>query len=113
MTNIESWIINTQTPEEIKDIASFGCINGTCAELIYYDDTVKFYDRFEDEIWDLLVATSESHGFESVFDFFGSFPKDFKDVFSDKTFKNTLVWFAVDEVCLQIVEDEKYAQFIS
>tara|TARA_R100000149_G_C5813226_1_gene95632 strand:- start:26 stop:361 length:336 start_codon:yes stop_codon:yes gene_type:complete len=111
MTNIESWIINTQTPEEIKDIADYGCINGTCAELIYYDDTAKFYDMYSDEIWDFLISSSESYGFENIFDFF--FNKNFKGAFSDKTFKNTLVWFVVDEVCAQIVEEEKYAQFMS
>lgn len=111
MTNIESWIINTQTPEEIKDIANFGCLHGTCADLIYYDDTVNFYDRFADEIWDLLISTSKSCGFENVFDFF--FNQNFEGVYDDKTFKNALAWFAVEQTCLEILESDKYAQFMS
>ena len=112
MTNIESWIINTQTPEEIKDIAEYGCINGTCAELIYYDDTVKFYDRFSDEIWDLINETSDSLGHDSVFNFFNSWFNR-KQVCSETTFKNALALFAVEQTCLKILENDKYAQFIS
>ena len=38
----------------ISDVATHGCSGGTISELIYYNDTAKFYDQHEAEIWDEL-----------------------------------------------------------
>ena len=43
----------------ISDVATHGCSGGTISELIYYDDTAKFHDKHEDEIWDELITMSE------------------------------------------------------
>ena len=34
----------------ITDVATHGCSGGTISELIYYEDTVKFYNEHEYEI---------------------------------------------------------------
>ena len=46
----------------ISDVANHGCSGGTISELIYYDDTAKFHDKHEDEIWDELITMSEDFG---------------------------------------------------
>ena len=38
----------------ISDVAKHGCSGGTISELIYYDDTVKFHDKHEEEIREAL-----------------------------------------------------------
>ena len=37
-----------------NDILNHGCIAGTVSSLIYYDDTVKFYESFKFEIQELI-----------------------------------------------------------
>lgn len=47
----------------ISDVAEHGCSGGTISELIYYDDTVKFHDEHEDEIWDELNTMADDFGY--------------------------------------------------
>ena len=42
----------------ITDVATHGCSGGTISELIYYEDTVKFYNDHEYEIWHELSNTA-------------------------------------------------------
>ena len=39
--------------DEIKDVATYGCSGGV-SDFIYYYETSKFYDEYEDEILDYL-----------------------------------------------------------
>ena len=39
--------------DEIKDVANYGCSGGV-SDFIYYSETEKFYDKYEDEILDYL-----------------------------------------------------------
>ena len=39
--------------DEIKDVAEYGCSGGVSG-FIYYSETSKFYDEYEDEILDYL-----------------------------------------------------------
>ena len=71
---------------EIKDVANYGCAGGVSG-FIYYSETEKFYDEYEDEISDYL----NDAGFSL---------KNF--VHSDSTIstiKNDLVWCVVECWC--------------
>ena len=102
---IQEWILNTQTLEDIRSINQVGCINGACNELIYYDDTTKFYDCYKYEIWDFLEMEAENQGFKNVLEFMSTWGDYAENVCSDRTFKNLLAWWAVEHVCYQILED--------
>ena len=102
---IQEWILNTQTLEDIRSINQVGCINGACNELIYYDDTTKFYDCYKYEIWDFLGMEAENQGFKNVLEFISAWGDYAENVCSDRTFKNLLAWWAVEHVCYQILED--------
>lgn len=109
MTTIKEWILETQEPEDIVSISDNGCVNGACNDLIYYNDTVKFYYDHKDEIWELLEQESEEFGHNTVFDFMGTWSEYAKNVTSDTTFKNLLAWWSVEHVCNQIIWNEEVA----
>ena len=84
---------------EIKDVANYGCAGGVSG-FIYYHETEKFFDEYEDEIYDYLNDCDMS-----MMDFVhrGS---------TISTLKNDLVWCVVELWCQaqQIVtEMEEYA----
>jgi hypothetical protein len=91
----------------ISDIAKYGCSGGV-AGLTYYKETCAFYDKHKDEIWDLLYDMSEDQNFSIPFlisDFNGA-----RNVSCEDTFKNLLVWWAVEHVARDIensAEDER------
>ena len=90
----------------ISDIAKNGCSGGTISSLIYYDDTVKFHDKYEDEIWEELKTQAEDQGVTIPFlisDFSYSYIKMISDI---KTFKNCLSWW-VCEVIAQRIQSER------
>ena len=107
--NIKEWILETQSADDIKEIAQHGCINGCCNDLIYYDDTTEFYDNHKHEIWDLLEQEADQFGYKSVFEFMGTWSDYAKSVDSDKSFKNLLAWWSVENVCNQIIWNEEVA----
>ena len=109
MDNIKSWVLETQTKEDIQAIAEHGCVNGACNDLIYYDDTSTFYDNHKHEIWEMLEDESLEHGFKTVFEFMGTWSDYAKSVNSDKSFKNLLAWWAVETVCYQLIWSEEVA----
>ena len=88
----------------ISDIATHGCSGGVSG-LTYYTETIAFYDKHKKEIWDMLYDMSEDQGFSIPFlisDFKGS-----RDVSDEDTFKNLLVWWAVETKAREIENDSE------
>jgi hypothetical protein len=72
--------------DEIKDVATYGCEGGVSG-FIYYSETEKFFDEYEDEIYDYLNDCDYSM-------------KDFVTSGSTiRTLKNSLVWCVVELWC--------------
>jgi hypothetical protein len=86
----------------ISDIAKHGCSGGVSG-LTYYTETIVFYDKHKKEIWDMLYDMSEDQGFSIPFlmsDFEGA-----RNVSDEDTFKNLLVWWAVETKAREIEND--------
>ena len=92
-------IIETIDYNEAKEIVNHGCESGVCSQYIYYADTIKFFDNYEDEITDYIVT---------------NFGTDFLvNMFQDsdcylKIYKNNVCWCYVEMICSQIVDKYEY-----
>jgi hypothetical protein len=84
----------------ISDIAQYGCSNGSISELIYYEDTVKFYEKHEEEIWDDLNTVAEDLG--ETIPFMISNWNGCKNITDATTFKNALAWWACENTAYSI-----------
>jgi hypothetical protein len=82
--------------ESLEDVANYGAGSGFPG-FTYYTDTVKFYDEFSDEIWELLVEDARSLGCGSVLEMIAGFGGA-GGCESDTTFKNLLAWYALEAV---------------
>jgi len=72
--------------DEIKDVANYGCSGGVSG-FIYYSENEKFFDEYEDEIYDYLNDCELSM-------------VDFVDTGSTiRSLKNDLVWAVVEAWC--------------
>ena len=83
----------------ISDIATHGCSGGVSG-ITTYAETCAFYDKHKDEIWDMLYDFSQDQGFSIPFlmsDFGGA-----RQVHDEDSFKNFLVWWAVEVTAQQI-----------
>ena len=85
--------------QDCKEIVSHGCESGVCSQYIYYADTIKFFDNYEDEITDYIVT---------------NFGTDFLvNMFQDsdcylKIYKNNVCWCYVEMICSEIVDKYEY-----
>ena len=105
---IKEWVLEKVKDEtlNIKEVVKYGCVNGSVSSLIYYSDTVKFYDEFEGEIWDMLHEENENFGSNNILETIGKF-NGAKNVFSLKQFKNLLAWYAVEETCRKLLDEQE------
>ena len=103
-SSILDWLLDTQDRSTIRDTAEHGCSGGTISELIYYEDTCAFYDKYQDEIWRRLNDMAQDMDCESILHLIATF-KGVKDVGSPLQLKNLLAWWAAEEVCRGICMD--------
>ena len=99
-------IAEEQDGLNIDEVVQHGCVSGIVSSLIYYSDTVKFYDEHEKEIWELLEDHSEDYGCENVLEFIGGF-NGAKNVGDLDQFKNLLTWWAVEETCHHLINERE------
>jgi hypothetical protein len=88
----------------LQDVLQHGCQSGMVLKLIYYNDTCKFYDEFEAEIWDLLTEQAKQLGNANAIEMIGTF-NGAKGVYGSDQFKNLLAWYAYEETARQIAEN--------
>ena len=75
-----------------EDVMRGGCASGIVSDLIYYEDTTAFHDKFEDEIADLV----EEMGYEDL-------PSCLLEMGLNVTqIKNALAWFGFETAIYNI-----------
>ena len=105
MDNAVKEIEDTYSVEEFQTIANHGCSSGVCHQHIYYGDTIRFYDKYEDEILEYIKDT----GLEDEF---------LVDIFrrsnaSINSYKNTVTWCFIEMIASNInwkVEEGDYVR---
>ena len=89
-------IIDTYDYETCKEIVNHGCQSGVCTQHIYYGDTIKFFDTYEDEIIDYIGDTLGSEVNEQLWS---------KNSCNIHGYKNDTVWAFIELVAMHVVDD--------
>lgn len=88
----------------MEDLQRYGCVSGMIGELIYYDDTTKFFDEYKEEINEMLSNVIEGTGC-SMEELFGDkFDKE-DPLVIDYSNKNLLAWFGFEETVNNLYEN--------
>jgi hypothetical protein len=105
---IKDWVLDEVKDGSInlEELVKHGCVNGCVSSLIFYTDTTKFHDKFEEEIWEMLFHDHQEFGFDSIPEYIASFNGS-KNVGSLEQFKNLLAWYAVENVARQILDEQE------
>ena len=95
MNDATKEILSTYDKDELKEIADHGCESGVCSQHIYYGDTIKFYDTFEN---DILETIRDAYDTEILIDLF-------KDADASLTlYKNNVTWAFIEMVAFDAVD---------
>ena len=88
----------------MEELQQHGCISGMIGELIYYDETIKFFDEYKEEINEMLSDVMEGTGC-SIEELFGDkFDKN-DPLILDYSNKNLLAWFGFEETVNKIYDN--------
>ena len=83
------------TRDQLRDVCRGGADAGFPG-FTYNTDAIRFYNRHEEEIYDLLRENADEMGYKSVDELTASFVR--KDMLDDPgTRKVLLAWFALEE----------------
>ena len=90
--------------EEIRDVAEHGCAGGV-SDFIYYHETRKFFNEYEEEIEQELSEMLGDDWMEEIV--------KHKNVTDTMTFKNQCVWIVVESYCQCKLEEHQVSSLIS
>lgn len=94
---ISRWSNYEDKKHIFTDVLNYGCQSGIVGELIYYTDTVRFYQQYRQEINNLLYDTMNGTGLYSPSELFGD-KWDKEDPLAQDTHnQNLLTWFGFEE----------------
>ena len=94
---ISKWGGYSDKKSVFTDVLYHGCQSGIVSSLVWYSDTVAFYNRNRDEINELLYNIMEKIGTYDPLELFGD-KWDKEDPLALEDFnRNLLAWFAFEE----------------
>ncbi len=96
---LEGWFIDN-LKDQSEDIANCGC-SGGFSGVIYYSETVAKYDKYQEEIWNALYEDAEDQGI-NILELIATF-NGAKDVGSNDQFKNLMVWYYIEKLAVNEV----------
>ena len=88
-------IKSTYDYETCKEIVDHGCQSGVCSQHIYYGDTIKFFDTYEDEVTDYI---KDCLGVEALSEILEA-----NDGSLD-LYKNDMTWTFIEFVAMEVVD---------
>ena len=105
-TSIEAWLVRWICRESgcpassiLWDISQHGCSSGRVSELIYTSDCIRFYNHYEEKIWDMVRDFLDNTG-QTIGQFFDSFSSSVDD---ENVFKVNLVWFSIEQAAHRLM----------
>ena len=88
-------IVNDYDLQTLNEIVNHGCQSGVCSQHIYYADTIKFFDKYEDEIVDYIESNL---GQDQLLDLFTNANFDLS------CYKNDMTWCYIELVAMHIID---------
>ena len=92
-------IMETITYNEAKEIINHGCQSGVCSKYIYYADTIRFFDNYEEEITDYIITSFGTEFLSNIF--------TVNNCCIDM-YKNDVTWAYVELISDEIVNRVEY-----
>ena len=84
---------------ELAEIAIHGCASGCASGMIYYSETIALFDKYRDDLFEIMANYRDEIGGESLPDYVKN-----PDTFT--SFANSVVWFCAEAVAYEKTQGE-------
>ena len=95
---IKRWNDYDDKKDIFLDVMKFGCVSGICRDLVFYEQTKRFYETYKYEINNLLWKSD----FNNFIDLFGDKWDPYDPLALDEDNQNLLAWFGFEETITNI-----------
>lgn len=102
---LERWDDYENKEDIFLDVLHHGCQSGIVGDLIYFSQTVKFYNAYKEEINALLYDVMYDMGSYSPYDIFGEKWDTEDPLCLETNNQNLLAWFGFEET-LRLIAHE-------
>lgn len=96
-------------PEEkkkwLEDLQQYGCESGMIGAFVYTSDCVEFFDEHKEAMNTMLAEAMEDCGYHSLTEMFGDKWYTDDPLCLDDQNKNLLVWYVVETIGNEMLED--------
>ena len=99
---LDHWDNYNDKKNIFKDVLYYGCVSGCVSHLIYYSDTIKYYEDNKDEINSILYNLMRDTGINDPASLFGDNWDNEDPLCLDTHNKNSLAWFGFEESLRQL-----------
>lgn len=100
----QEWMLEQYTHNQLADLSNHGA-QGGFSGMIYYTETTALYDKYCDDIWEMLEEDRESYGNSNCLELVASF-NGANYVSNDEQLKNLLVWYAAERIAYEATQGE-------
>ena len=102
---LEHWDDYENKEDIFLDVLHHGCQSGIVGDLIYFSQTVKFYNTYKEEINEMLYDIMYDIGSYSPYDIFGGKWDTEDPLCLETNNQNLLAWFGFEET-LRLIAHE-------
>ena len=95
---IKSWDKYDDKNDIFLDVIKCGCESGVCRDLVFYEQTKRFYETYKHEINNLLWRSD----FNNLTDLFGDKWDPYDPLALEGDNQNLLAWFGFEETITNI-----------
>lgn len=95
---ISNWEYYDDKAHIFLDVIEDGCRSGVCPDLVYYEQTTRFYEAYKHEINELVYKS----GFTNLVDLFGGDWDTTDPLALEVDNQNLLAWFGFEETLTNI-----------
>ena len=95
---IKRWGDYDDKKDIFLDVINCGCKSGVCRDLVFYEQTKRFYETYKHEISELFWKSD----FDNFTDLFGSDWDTYDPLALDENNQNLLAWFGFEETITNI-----------
>lgn len=96
----KQWMNKNFNSNELQEIGEKGADLGWNG-ITYYSETSKLYDRYEDEIWQVLATMADDAGFDGPVEFLCSC-RYAREAMTPDQFKTSVVWLTAEYYAVEI-----------
>jgi len=88
-----------------QDLRNSGCISGMVPEMVFYTDTVAFFERHKEAINALVKEGIDMTGEGSFISNFNNYDEE-DPLYLEQQNQNNLAWYAFEETAYQLYDED-------